>query len=73
MPGTTYGCCPKGWVDTILFKGWLTNHFLLNAVRAHPLDLLLLLDGHSSHYQPKLISFAKEHNIIIFCLSPHYP
>ena len=33
--------------------------------------LLLLLDGHSSHYQPKLVLFAKEHDIIIFCLPPH--
>lgn len=33
--------------------------------------LLLLLDGHSSHYQPQLIEFVKEHDIIIFCLPPH--
>ena len=58
VPGTTYGCSPKGWVDTVLFEGWLTDHFLLNAVGARP--LLLLLDGHSSHYQPQLIEFAKE-------------
>jgi len=33
--------------------------------------LFLLLDGHSSHFQPDLIHFAKDHNIIIFCLPPH--
>ena len=44
------------------------DHFFLNAVGARS---LLLLDGHSSHYQPQLIEFAKEHDIIIFCLPPH--
>ena len=33
--------------------------------------LLLLLDGHSSHFQPELIQYAKDHDIIVFCLPPH--
>ena len=33
--------------------------------------LFLLLDGHSTHYQPQVIRFAKEHNCIILCLAPH--
>ena len=69
VPGTTYGMSSKGWVDTELFQGWLTDHFIQFAVGALP--LLLLLDGHSSHYQPDLIRFAKEHDIILFCLPPH--
>ena len=69
VPGTTYGMSNKGWVDTELFQGWLTDHFLQFAVGARP--LLLLLDGHSSHYQPDLVKFAKEHDIILFCLPPH--
>ena len=32
---------------------------------------VLLLDGHSLDYQPDLIRFAKDHNIILFCPSPH--
>ena len=67
--GTTYGLSDKGWVDTKLFQGWLTDHFLPNAVGTRP--LLLLLDDHSSHYQPDLITFAKDHDIILFCLPPH--
>lgn len=54
--GTTYGLSSKGWVDTELFKSWLTDHLLKYAVGARP--LLVLLDGHSSHYQPELIRFA---------------
>lgn len=56
-------------MDTQLFKGWLTDHFLQFAVSARP--LLLLLDGLSSHFQPELIQYAKDHDIIVFCLPPH--
>ena len=69
VAGTTYGLSEKGWVDTELFRGWLVDHFLKHAVAARP--LFLLLDGHSSHYQPDLIHFAKDHNIVLFCLPPH--
>ena len=33
--------------------------------------LLLLLDGHSSHFEPQSIQFAKENGIFTFCLPPH--
>ena len=59
--GTAYGLSSKGWVDSELFRGWLSEHFLAHAVGARP--LLLLLDGHSSHYQPELITYAKEFGI----------
>lgn len=35
VPGSTYGMSSKGWVDTELFRGWLTDHFF---------GLLLALD-----------------------------
>ena len=47
VPGTSYGLSNKGWVDTELFRGWLTDHFLKHAVGVR--TLLVLLDGHSSH------------------------
>ena len=67
--GITYGMSNKGWVDSELFCGWLTDHFLQFAVAARP--LLLVLDGHSSHYQPELVQYAKEKDVILFCLPPH--
>ena len=67
--GTTYGMSNKGWVDSELFRGWLTDHFLQFSVAARP--LLLILDGHSSHYQPELVPYAKEKDVILFCLPPH--
>ena len=59
----------KGWTDQELFRHWLKDHFLKHAVAARP--LLLLLDGHSSHYEPQSIELAKENDVIIFCLPPH--
>ena len=56
--GTRYGLSSTGWVDTDLFKSWLTDHLLKYAVGGRP--LLLILDGHSTHYQPELIKYAKE-------------
>ena len=32
---------------------------------------MLLLDVHSTHYQPVAVRFAKEHDIIMLCLPPH--
>ena len=69
IAGSRYGISDKGWVDHKLFYSWLKDHFLHNVVSHRP--LLLLLDGHSSHFEPQSIEFAKEHDIVIFCLPPH--
>ena len=50
VPGTYYGMSGKGWTDQVLFKHWFQDHFLKYAVPTKP--LLLLMDGHSSHYEP---------------------
>ena len=55
--GTAYGFSIKGWVDSELFRGWLSEHFLAHAIGTW--TLLLLLDGHSSHYQPELITYVR--------------
>ena len=67
--GSRFAVSDNGWVDQELFNFWLTNHFLPNAVSRRP--LLLLLDGHSSHFEPYSIQFAREHDVVIFCLPPH--
>ena len=33
--------------------------------------LFLLLDGHSTHYQPDLIRYARNNDVVMLCLSPH--
>ena len=63
------GLSTKGCIDSELFRGWMIDHFLKYAVSARP--LLLLLDGHSSHYDPATLQFAREHDVIVLCLPPH--
>ena len=53
VPGTFYGLLESGWINTELFEEWLMNHFLLYAPPARA--LLLLLDGHTSHYQLEVL------------------
>ena len=62
VPGTAYGLSDKGWITTELFESWLEEHFLEHAVAARP--LLLLLDGHSIHFQPQLIRMARDNNFV---------
>ena len=69
VPGTVYGLSDKGWIDTELFEQWFDHHFLHYAPPARP--VLLLLDGHSSHYQPSVVRKAAANGVILFCLPPH--
>ena len=68
-PGTIYGLSKKGWIDGDLFDMWFSRHFLTHAPPVCP--LLLLMDGHSSHYQPAVIRRAAEEGVIMFTLPPH--
>ncbi len=56
-------------MDQELFHHWITDHFLPNAASRRP--LLLLLDGHSSHFEPYSIQLARQHELVIFCFPPH--
>ena len=65
IPGTIYGLSSKGWIDQYL---WF-NHFLCYAPSAKP--LLLMMDGHSSHYCPSVIHWASENEVILMALPPN--
>jgi len=69
VPATLYEMSLSGWMDQELFADWFLHHFLEHAVKSRP--LLLLLDGHSSHYMLELVKLAAEHQVVIFCLPPH--
>ena len=69
VPGTIYGLSKSGWMDMELFHMWFCNHFLHYAPAARP--LLLLLDGHSSHYCPDTIRLAAKEKVILFTLPPN--
>ena len=69
VPGTVYGLSPKGWIDSELFNLRFNHVFLPYAEPLRP--LLLIVDGHSTHYTPNVIRKAAEEEVIIFCLPPH--
>ena len=69
VPGTSYGLSPNGWMNQELFTSWFAEHFLQYAHRDRP--LLLLMDGHSSHYSPATITLAAEKGVILFTLPPN--
>lgn len=69
VPGTIYGLSHNGWMDMELFNMWFSNHFLRYAPAARP--LLLLLDGHSSHYCPDTVRLAAKEQVILFTLPPN--
>jgi len=69
VPGTVYGLSKKGWIDEDLFELRFARHFLSHAPPVRP--LLLLVDGHSSHFEPSVIQRAASEGVILFCLPPH--
>ena len=69
VPGSIYGLSSNGWVTQELFCDWFSKHFLAYVPSTRP--LLLLLDGHSSHYCPEVIRLAAAELIVVFTLPPH--
>lgn len=64
IPHTIYGMSPQCWIDHKLFTEWLLKLFVKNIPQAQP--VMLLLNGHSSHYTPEAIKVAAENDIILF-------
>ena len=69
VPGTVYGLTAKGWMTAVIFKKWFRRHFLRYASAARP--IILLMDGHSSHYCPETIELAAKEGVILFTLPPN--
>ena len=69
VPGTMYGLSSNGWMDDKLFDLWFKHYFLMHVPSCRP-DLLMM-DGHSTHFEPSVICMAAKEEVILFCLSPH--
>ena len=69
IPGTLYGSSTNGWFDQELFLLWFHKLFLMSVPKVRP--LLLIMDGHSSHYSPDFIRIAAKEQILIFVLPLH--
>ena len=55
-PAMLYGMSQNGWMDQELFTEWFLHHFLEHAVSSRL--LILLLDGHSSHFTLEVVKLA---------------
>ena len=69
IPETIYGLSNKGWINRHLFTGWFYKHFIALIPKKRP--VLLLMDGHSSHYCPDVIRLAAKERVLLFTLPPH--
>ena len=67
VPGITYGLSESGWMHICMDD--ILKHFLSHAGSDRP--LLLLMDGHSSHYNFEAVTMAKNNGVILFTLVPH--
>lgn len=63
---------PNGWTDGDLAAEWIVEDFDRQTKdKAAGKTRVLLMDGHSSHYTPELLDFARANNIIILGYPPH--
>jgi len=69
VPDTLYGMPERGWTDQELFFRWVTELFMKHILPARP--VLLLVDSHSSHFEPETMRAVAEHGVVIICLPPH--
>ena len=69
IPGTLYGCSEKGWINQKLFSHWFENRFIWYIPLSRP--VVLLMDGHSSHFCPNMIRMAAKEKVILFTLPPN--
>lgn len=72
-PNTLYECSESGWIVSTLFVKWL-EHFIkcLRLQKSNENQILLILDGHSTHTKNlDAINLAREYGIIMFSLPAH--
>jgi len=71
VPNALYGMSKNGWIDQELYNDWFEKLFIPNIPPHRP--ILLMLDGHKSHYTPEAISLAANEGIVIplIPLMPH--
>ena len=69
VPETRYGMSENGWIDSELFFHWLNTHFVRHIPSTRP--VLLLLDGHSTHFTPEALKESKTKGIEVLALPPH--
>ena len=71
-PGSAGTVTTSGWSNAAVFRESLQDHFI-KYVQGHDSSepVLILYDGHRSHFSLDLIEWARTNNIILFVLPPH--
>lgn len=68
--GSIFDGQPSGWITKDGFLKWL-NLFVERVNPTEKEPVLLILDGHASHKDLEVITFAKDHHIHMLSLPPH--
>ena len=72
LPGSRFKMTDSGWSNGVVFRDFLSKHFIPSLPDRDPEQrVLLLYDGHKSHITVPLIEEARRNNIILFLLPPH--
>ena len=69
VPGTLYDVSENGWITQQLLKEWFHHHFLAFLSNIRP--VLLLIDGHSTHYCSETIWMAAACKVVLCTLPSH--
>ena len=71
-PGAAGTVTASGWSNAEVFREYLQDHFMKYVQgRDSSEPILILYDGHRSHFSLDLIEWAKTNNMILFVLPPH--
>jgi hypothetical protein len=70
-PGTQFACTENGWITSDVFVQWL-KHFIQTTKPSKETNVLLLLDGHTTHTKNfQAINLARENGVILLSLPAH--
>ena len=68
----SFTCSENGWTNTKIGYRWISEVFDPETkAKAETRKRVLILDGHSSHYTPEFLTYARENNIIVLGYPPH--
>lgn len=66
------GRSENGWMDTELFKTWLSDVFVKDINQQNlKKPVILIVDGHSTHITLEASEICQKNGIILYCLLPH--
>ncbi|CAF4627833.1 unnamed protein product [Rotaria sp. Silwood2] len=69
-PNTGFSNTESGWMEKTVFYDWFKEMFL-EITKNLPRPVLLILDGHKSHFMVETLELAVKNEVIILCLPPH--